>query len=151
VTGLVRHRPDRHDLVAETPGRATQRALDGVVVDLDELARYRTAAGILARRLGDVARAAVPEAHLKPVRPHAKVPHAPSTVGCRKVTKSTTPSSSPELGSPSGPSLSNCAQTVSPPGRFEIESSAVMSICPNRWPLLGQEFTTPMPLQPSSK
>src|ERR1043166_8607345 len=54
--------------------------------------------------------------------------HSPPTSGWRKVTKSTTPLSSPLLGMPSVPSLSNWAQMVSPPGLREIESSAAMSI-----------------------
>src|SRR5262249_55982318 len=75
------------------------------------------------------------------------VRHEPSFTGCRNVMKSTSPSSSPELGTPSGPSLSNADQTVSPPGRFDMESSTEISMRPKRWPPSGHELNTPMPLQ----
>src|SRR6185436_9617157 len=42
------------------------------------------------------------------------LPHSPPTFGCTNATKSTKPSSSPEFGLPSGPSLSNCPQSRLP-------------------------------------
>src|SRR6266700_5888635 len=41
-----------------------------------------------------------------------KTPHAPYLLGCANMIMSTYPSSSPELGIRSGPSLSNCAKLM---------------------------------------
>src|SRR5687767_15565126 len=73
--------------------------------------------------------------------------HSPPTSGCRKVTKSTTPSSSPLLGKPSGPSLSKGDQASSWPGRLEIESSAETSIAPIRFTGRAEIGRAPSELQ----
>src|SRR5688500_13921889 len=49
-------------------------------------------------------------------------PHSPPTFGCTNAAKSTKPSSSPELGLPSGPSLSNRPQS-SPALRVSVSLS----------------------------
>src|SRR5881396_3297881 len=71
-----------------------------------------------------------------------KPPHAPSLVGCANMIMSTYPSSSPELGIRSGPSLSNSAKLM-PDGPVSMRASA----CRNPSCIRLVAATLKMPLQ----